>query len=119
MKTIKKKIATSGGNEAKELKIRFESVVNQFKPNAEICSKLAYITPYWLSASIYFDMVDATRGYRRDVARIMVKHLKTFLSGGGRTLTGISSVDRQLLVLYQEIYEHAQEIGEKLVWIPF
>ena len=48
MKKIEKKIAASGGNEAKELNLCYKSVVNQFKPNAEICSKLTFITPYWL-----------------------------------------------------------------------
>lgn len=115
----KKTTAAPGSNSEKELELRYESVVNKFKPNVEICSRLAYMTPYWLPASIYFAMVDTTRAYNRDMARIIVKHLKTFLSGGGRTLTGIDSVDHQLLVLYQDIYESAQENGEELGWPVF
>ena len=115
----KKTTAAPGSNNERELELRYESVVNKFKPNAEICSRLAYITPYWLPASIYFAMVDMTRAYTRDMARIIVKHLKTFLSGGGQTLTGIDSVDRQLMVLYQDIYESAQENGEELGWPVF
>jgi len=114
-----KKNTAPGSNNEKELELHYESVVNKFKPNAEICSRLAYMTPYWLPASIYFAMVDTTRAYNRDMARIIVKHLKTFLSGGGRTLTGIDSVDRQLLVLYQDIYQSALENGEELGWPVF
>ena len=71
----KKYTAATSSNNVKELELRYESVVNKFKPNAEICSKLAYMTPYWLPASIYFAMVDTTRAYNRDMARIIVKHL--------------------------------------------
>ena len=115
----KKNTAATSSNNEKEMELRYENVLNKFKPNTEICSKLAYMTPYWLPASIYFAMVDTTRAYNRDMVRIIVKHLKTFLSGGGRTLTGIDSVDRQLMMLYQDIYESAKEKGEELGWSVF
>ena len=116
---IVSKANSSRSKETKDLKFRYEGVANKFKPNREVCERLAYMTPYWMPASLYFNMVEATRAYKRDVARIMVRHLMTFLSGGGRTLTGIDSVDRQLLELYHDIYECAKKNGEELVWTPF
>lgn len=115
----KKNNAVKGSTQKKELKIHYEGVAYKFLPYPEICVKLVGYIPYWLPAHIYFDMVDSTRAYNKEMARLMVDYLCNFLSGEGRKLTGIDSVDNMLLELYRKIYECALEKGENLEFIPF
>lgn len=115
----KKNNAVKGNTQKKELKIHYEGVAYKFQPDPEICARLIGYIPYWLPAHIYFDMIDSTRAYNKVMARLMANNLCDFLSGEGRKLTGIDSVDNMLLELYRKIYECAIEKGENLEFIPF
>lgn len=99
--------------EKKELKVSYDGIAYKFKPDPEICAYLAIYTPYWLPARIYFDMVDSTRAYTKEMAKL-AKNLTFFLSGEGQKLTDIDSVDRQLIKLYHDIYLCAEENGKRL-----
>lgn len=92
-----------------ELEIVMDDQSSRFTPNSRCCSLLAAMMPVWLPAHLYFQMADGLRGYCPGVAQLMVEHLIKFVSGAGRHLTGIDSVDVQLMALYEELYSYAQE----------
>lgn len=97
-----------------EMKIVSEDLTRVFHTDEHCVAMLVNEMPVWLSPRVYFKLVDALCGYKRELARVMALNLIDFWQGFGRRLTGIGHVDKQLLELYEAIRECAIENGAKL-----
>ncbi len=80
-----------------------------FPPNMECIARLADDLPLWVPVWLFFRITDALRGHSKGMARLMTTNIILFCIGSGRHLTGVSHVDDQLLALYLDLYDYAQE----------
>ena len=112
--TKQTKKSAKSSKQKEELRIIGQNLGVKFRPDVSSLEKLFYASPYWLPKDLLYRMWDALSGYNHEMQALMVRNLSDFMWGCGRQLTGINHVDEQLLPLYKDIYEYAQENGWSL-----
>ena len=103
-----------GSNEKRELKIVMNDETSRYKLHPECCARLAEGLPLWVPPELFFEMVEALRGWRKGLANVLVENILVFSTGGGRRVTGLPHVDGVLLELYRHIYNYAVINGHEL-----
>ena len=101
--------SAKSSKQTEELRIIDQNLGVKFKPDVCFLEKLLIASPYWLPIGLHYRMWDALSGYTHEMQALVVHNLSDFMRGCGRQLTGINHVDEQLLPLYKDIYEYAQE----------
>ena len=108
MKKYVKSAAISSKQE-RELRFVMNDKSGWFPPNVDCVARLADALPLWVPAWLFFRITDALRGHSKGMARLMTTNIILFCIGSGRHMTGIPHVDDQLLTLYRDLYDFAQE----------
>ena len=116
---VYKNSAAPSSTKKKELRIVMNDQTKRFVPNPHCVALLANVLPDWVPPQLYFRMVDSLTGHSKGMATIMTENLIKFMAGCGRYLTGIQHIDNQLLSLYKEIDEYAEEHNQNLDNVPF
>ena len=101
--------ANHGSKQERELRMVMNDKSGWFPPNVDCVARLADALPLWVPAWLFFRITDALRGHSKGMARLMTTNIILFCIGSGRHMTGIPHVDDQLLALYRDLYDFAQE----------
>ena len=108
------------GRLPKELEIHDDESSHDIFPSCEVVQELIYALPNWVHCRTFLDIADLLRPLNDEVAMRVVDYIRNFSVGMGRRVTGIESLDSQLLSIYKSIYEQAKTQGKKLeVHCPF
>lgn len=104
-------LANKGGRKHKKMKIFFSEIDRGFEPDPFCLSLWDATMPSWISNELHEEMVDALRGFDKDMALEIADNLIDFWSGLGLHLTGIKHVDELLGKLYMRILDCAHRQG--------
>ena len=110
--------ATTGSKFRKDRKMTiFYSELNNrgYEPDSFCLSLWDMTMPDWIPENLRADMVDALRGFDKDMALEIADNLVDCWSGFGLHVTGIDHVDELLGRLYMRILSYAYRNGIKLV----
>lgn len=96
--------------------IIFQELNRGFEPDGFCLSLWDVTMPTWIPKNLRADMVDALRGYDKDMALEIADNLVDCWSGNGLHVTGIDHIDELLGRLYMRILSYAHRNGIKLAY---
>ena len=96
--------------------IIFQELNRGFEPDGFCLSLWDVTMPTWIPKNLRADMVDALRGYDKDMALEIADNLMDCWSGNGLHVTGIDHIDELLGRLYMRILSYAHRNGIKLAY---